>query len=107
MNGYTGKRTHQEVPPVHHFQGEATSGSHGEYHGNPSPGTSVHQLPVPGAREGYGGKCPGSNRPFHLLCPGICHLIPDGPNNSQDPLGQLYCPLWVTRENPFGPGEKF
>ena len=52
LNGYTGKRTHQEVLPVHHLQGEATAGSHGEYHGNPSPGTSAHPLPVPEAREG-------------------------------------------------------
>ena len=49
----------------------------------------------------------GSNGPFHPLCPGICHLISDGPDNSQGPLGQFHHPLWVSRENPFRPGEEF
>ena len=51
-NGYTGKRTHWEVLPVHHLQGKATEGSHGEYPGHPSPGTSAYWLPVPWAGEG-------------------------------------------------------
>ena len=52
LNGYSGKETHWEVLPVHHLQGEPTAGSHGEYCGYPSPGTSAHWLPVPGAKEG-------------------------------------------------------
>ena len=38
--------------PVHDLQGEVAAGPHGEYHSYPSPGASVHQLLVPGAREG-------------------------------------------------------
>ena len=88
---------------MHHLQGKATGGLHGEYHSYPSPGDSAHGLPVPEAREGEGRKHPSSNRPLHLLYPGICHSIPDGPDNSQGSLG----PLQLTGENPFRPGEEF
>ena len=92
---------------MHHLQDEATVGPHGEHHGYPSPGASAHQLPMPGAREGKGRKHPDSNGALHLLHPDVCHLIPDGPDNGQGPLGQFHHPLWVTRENPFRPGEEF
>ena len=36
-----------------------------------------------------------------------CHSIPDGPDNSQGPLGQFHCSLWITGENPLRPGEEF
>ena len=73
----------------------------------PIPGASAHWVPVPGAREGKGREHLGSNRLLHPLCLGICHLISDGLDNGQGPLGQFHCPLQVTRENPFGPGEEF
>ena len=107
LNGYTGEGTYQEVLPVHHLQGEATEGPHGEYHGHPSPGANAHQLLVPRAREGRGRKHPGSNRPLNSLHPDVCHSIPDGPDNGQGPLWQFHHLLHVTRENPFGPVEEF
>ena len=69
------------MPSVHHLQGKAAEGTHGKYCSHPSPGANAHQLPVPGTREGKGRECPGSYGPLHLVCPGICHLISDGPDN--------------------------
>ena len=48
--------------------------------------------------EGKRGKCPGGGGPLDPLCPGICHPIPDCPDNSQGPLGQLCCSLWDPKE---------
>ena len=41
-----------------------------------------------------GRKCSGNNRPFHQVCPGVCHKDPNGSNNGEDPMGQVHCPLW-------------
>ena len=51
-----------------------------------SPRASPPGIFVPRARGGKRGKCPGGDRPLHLLSPGICHPIPDYPDNSQGPL---------------------
>ena len=57
-------------------------------------------------REGRGRECPGSDRPLYPVCPGICHSISDGPDNYQGLMRQFHHPLWVARENPFGPGKE-
>ena len=51
-------------------------------------GASAPRLPVPRAREGKRGKCLGHDGPLHLLCSGVCHPIPDCPDDSQGHLGQ-------------------
>ena len=94
------------TPPVHHHQGEAAEGPSGKYCSYTSPGASAHQLPVSGAREGKGRECPGSDRPLHPVYPGIFHLISDGPDIGKGLMEQFHHPLWVARENPFGPREE-
>ena len=49
---------------------------------------------------------PGSDGALHLVCPGICHSISDGLENGQGLMEQFCHPLWIARENPFGPGEE-
>ena len=51
--------------------------------GYPSLRDCPPRLFVPRARKGKRGKCPGGDKPLHLLCPGICHLITDCPNNGK------------------------
>ena len=64
-NACTGKDTCQEIPAVHHLQGEATEGPHGKYCSHPSPGASAYQLPTPGTREAKVREGPDSNMPLH------------------------------------------
>ena len=64
-------------------------------------------LPVSGIWEGPGGECSSSYRSFHQVFPGVCHQDPDHPNDCQNPMGQVHCPLWVTQKDPHGSRMKF
>ena len=63
--------------------------------------------PVSGTWEGPGRECSSSHRPFHQVCPGICHQDPNHPNDCQNPMGQVHCPLWVTQKDPHRSRIKF
>ena len=41
----------------------------------------------------------GDNRPFHQVCSGICYKNPNGTDNGEDPMGQIYCPLWSPQKD--------
>ena len=49
-----------------------------------------------------GRECSGGHRPFHQVCPGLCHKDPNCTNDCQNPMGQVHCPLWVTQKDPHG-----
>ena len=107
LNGCQGAGACQKMPPVHHLQGKTTEGSYGEYCGNPSSGAGPHWLPVSWAGERERRESPGSNWPFYPVCTGVCHLIPDWPNNSQSIVGLPYHSLWVAQEDSLWPGKEF
>ena len=52
-----------------------------KYCGHSSSIADPPQLLVSGAWEGPGRKCSGDYRPFHQVCPGLCHKDPDCPND--------------------------
>ena len=64
-------------------------------------------LPVSGTWEGPGGEWSSSHRSFHQVCPGICNQDPNCPNDCQNPMGQVHCPLWVTQKDPHKSRMKF
>ena len=61
---------------------------------------------MPRAWESERREHPGADRPLHSICPGICNMITDCPNDSSDPLGQFYCILCLAQEDPLQPGEE-
>ena len=81
------------------FQSQTARSTSQKYHGHSSPGAGPSGFSMPGTWEGPGGKCSGNNRSFHLVCPGICNKDPNSSNNGKDPVGQVHCPLWSSKEN--------
>ena len=56
----------------------------------------VHlDCPGPGNWKRPGREWFSGDKPFYLICPILCYMIPDCPNNGQSPLGQFCHPLWV------------
>ena len=106
LNGCTGKGPCCKMLPVLHLQGKTAEGSHVKYCCYPSPGAGAHQLPVPGARERNVEECLSGDWPLYQVHQGICYSIKDGPDNGQDIVEQIHCPLWAAGKDPFGPREK-
>ena len=94
LYGCSGEGAHREVSPMFSFQSQTAKSTSWKYHGHSSLGVGPSWLPVPGTWERPGRKCSGDHRPFHQVCSGICYKDPDSTNNGEDPMGQIYCPLW-------------
>ena len=75
------------------FQSQAGKMPPQKHHGHTSSRVGPHQLIVSGAWERPGRKCSGGHRSFHQVCPGLCHKNPNHPNDCQNPMGQVHCPL--------------
>ena len=86
--------------PVSCLQSQATKSPPQKHHGHTSSGAGPPWLPVSGTWEGPGRECSSSHRSFHQVCPGICHQDPNHPNDCQNPMGLVHCPLWVTPKDP-------
>ena len=69
-----------------------------KHHGHTSSRAGPPQLHVSGTWKGPGRECSGSNRPFHQVCPGLCHQNPNCLNDCQNPMGQVHYPLWVSQK---------
>ena len=91
-NGCTGEGACWEMLSGCHLQGKTADSSHVKYCTYPSPGASIHQLPVPGARERKR-EHPGGDWPLYPVCQGVHYSIVDGPDNGQGIVGQFNCPL--------------
>ena len=78
-----------------------------KHHGHISSGAGLPWLSVPGTWEGPGWECSGGHRPFHQVHPGVCNHNPNCPDDCQNPVGQVHCPLWVAWKDPNGSRLKF
>ena len=101
-HGCTGKGACWEVFPMSCFQNQAAKSPPQKHSGHTSSGAGPPWLPISGTWEGPGGECSSSYRSFHKVCPGICHQDPDCPNDCQNTMGQVHCPLWATQKDPHG-----
>ena len=101
-HGCIGKEACQEMFSVSHFQSQATKSLSQKHCGHTSSRAGPPWLPVSGTWEGPGRECSGRYRSFHQVCPGLHHKNPNCPNDCQNPMGQVHCPLWVTQKDPQG-----
>ena len=82
-HGCTGEGACWEMLPMSCFQSQTAKCPPQKHCGHTSPRVGPPQLLVSGAWEGPERKCSGGDRPFHQVCPGLCHKDPNCPNDYQ------------------------
>ena len=107
LHGCTGKEAHWKVSPMSCFQSQTAKSPPWKHCGHTPSRAGPPWLPVSGTWEGPGRECSSSHRSFHLVSQGICHQDPNCPNDCQNPMGQVHCPLWVTHKSLMDQGWNF